>query len=96
MESNDEPLRPTLNLKSDETSKWKKIAFIFIIISIVLLITLIIISILGFKNKDDDDDKKPEWAPAGDKIKTKWGQNLNTKKVWQEYPTMVLFNYTSR
>jgi hypothetical protein len=89
MENNEEPLRPTLNLKSDETSKWKKIAFIFIIISIALLITVIIISILGFKNNDDEDDdndKKPEWAPAGDKIKTKWGKNLNSKKVWQEYP----------
>ena len=78
MENNEEPLRPTLNLKSDETSKWKKIAFIFIIISIALLITVIIISILGFKNNDDEDDdndKKPEWAPAGDKIKTKWGKN---------------------
>ena len=87
MDSSDEPLRPTLNLKNYENSKWKKIGFIFIIISIVLLIILIIISILAFKNnKDDDDDEIYKWAPAGDKIKTKWGKNLNSKKVWQEYP----------
>ena len=59
----DEPLRPTLNLKSNETSKWKKIALIFIIISIS-------ISILALKNNDDDEKK--DWTPAGDKIKTKW------------------------
>ena len=81
---NDEPLRPTLNLKSNETSKWKKIALIFIIISIALLIALIIILILELKNNDDDEKK--DWTPAGDKIKTKWGKNLNPKKVWQEYP----------
>ena len=26
------------------------------------------------------------WKPAGDRIKTKWGKNLDYKKVWQEYP----------
>ena len=78
----EEPLRPTFNLKSDEASKWKKIGFIFIIISNALLIALIIISILAVKSKDDDenedeeekgkDDKeKYDWAPAGDRIKKK-------------------------
>ena len=27
-----------------------------------------------------------KWCPAGNKIKTKWGKNLDPKKVWQEYP----------
>ena len=26
------------------------------------------------------------WAPAGDKIKTKWGVDLDPKNVWPEYP----------
>ncbi len=27
-----------------------------------------------------------QWHPAGDRIMTKWGENLNPQKVWQEYP----------
>ena len=30
--------------------------------------------------------EKLEWCPAGNKIKTKWGKNLEPNKVWQEYP----------
>ena len=30
--------------------------------------------------------EKLKWCPAGNKIKTKWGKNLDPKKVWQEYP----------
>ena len=30
--------------------------------------------------------EKLEWCPAGNKIKTKWGKNLDPNKVWQEYP----------
>ena len=26
------------------------------------------------------------WTPSGNKIKTKWGKNLDPKKVWNEYP----------
>ena len=26
------------------------------------------------------------WIPKGDKIKTKWGINLDINNVWQEYP----------
>ena len=44
------------------------------------------------KGKDDDEEDKDKdkddwnWSPAGDRIKTKWGKNLNPEKVWQEYP----------
>ena len=27
-----------------------------------------------------------EWQPAGDRIMTEWGENLNPNEVWQEYP----------
>lgn len=27
-----------------------------------------------------------DWRPAGDKIKTTWGENLDPQEVWQEYP----------
>ena len=26
------------------------------------------------------------WSPSGSKIKTKWGNNLDPKRVWSEYP----------
>jgi beta-galactosidase/beta-glucuronidase len=30
--------------------------------------------------------EKLKWCSAGNKIKTKWGKNLDPKEVWQEYP----------
>ncbi len=30
--------------------------------------------------------KAQEWKPAGDKIMTPWGEELNPGNVWQEYP----------
>ena len=30
--------------------------------------------------------EKLKWCPAGNKIKTKWGKNLDPNKAWQEYP----------
>ncbi len=42
-------------------------------------------------NEESDNSNKNEeniwnWSPAGDKIKTKWGKNIDPKTVWQEYP----------
>ena len=95
-EQNTEPLRPTLKIKDESNSKWKKIAIIFIILSIILLIGIIVVLIIALKNDDDEekgdhdsdhgDDDDWHWAPAGEKIKTKWGKNLDPEKVWQEYP----------
>ncbi len=31
-----------------------------------------------------------QWKPAGDKIKTKWGENLDPKNVLQEYPRPLI------
>ena len=30
--------------------------------------------------------EKPEWAPAGDRIMTQWGENLDPSAVLTEYP----------
>lgn len=30
------------------------------------------------------------WVPAGDRIKTHWGDNLNPNEVWQEYPRPIM------
>ena len=50
----------------------------------------------GSNSSDSDDGSNPEpdvnpedkwdWKPAGDRLKTRWGINLDTKKIWQEYP----------
>ena len=85
-----EPLRGSLNINDKQISKWKNIAIGFIVLSILLLIVIIIISIVGFKTNgsenDNRDKEKWNWSPAGQKIKTKWGKNLNPEKVWTEYP----------
>jgi len=50
----------------------------------------------GSNSSDSDDGSNPEpdvnpedkwdWKPAGDRLKTRWGINLDPKKIWQEYP----------
>ena len=50
----------------------------------------------GSNSSDSDDGSSPEpdvnpedkwdWKPAGDRLKTRWGINLDPKKIWQEYP----------
>ena len=35
---------------------------------------------------DEQTDEPWDWQPVGDKIKTKWGLNLDPEKVWEEYP----------
>ncbi|MBO7552712.1 MAG: beta-galactosidase [Bacteroidaceae bacterium] len=31
-----------------------------------------------------------QWSPAGDKIKTKWADEINLQSVWQEYPRPIM------
>lgn len=31
-----------------------------------------------------------QWKPAGDNLKTTWGENLDPDKVWQEYPRPIM------
>ena len=40
----------------------------------------------GKYEKENKEKEKWNWSPAGNKIKTKWGQNLNPEKIWPEYP----------
>ena len=93
----DEPFRNSLNLNSKNNLIWKKIGIIFIVLSIILIVIIIIISIIGFKSNEESDNEESDnsnkneeniwnWSPAGDKIKTKWGKNIDPKTVWQEYP----------
>ena len=38
------------------------------------------------KNLNSLADDEWEWAPQGDKIKTKWAKEVDPKNVWPEYP----------
>ena len=38
------------------------------------------------KNINSFADGEWEWAPKGDKIKTKWAEKIDPKNVWPEYP----------
>jgi hypothetical protein len=31
-----------------------------------------------------------QWAPAGDNLKTHWGENLDPENVWPEYPRPIM------
>jgi len=37
-----------------------------------------------------------EWKPAGDRIKTDWGVNLDPENVWDAYPRPLLQRVTAR
>ena len=79
-------LRDSIQVKTEQ-SKWKKISIIFIVCSILAILLLATFLVLYLtKEKEKTKEEKWDWKPVGDKIKTKWGKNLDYKKVWQEYP----------
>ena len=83
--------------ESDQISannKWKKFNLTFIVGTIFVL-TFLTINVALFLTKDKEENTNKiqmnyainaDWKPAGNRIKTKWGKNLDYKKVWQEYP----------
>ena len=81
MDDNEKPLIKEFNFENKNKKKWISIGTIFITLTILLSIIILIIFIIIFKSKDDW-----KWSPQGDKIKTKWGKNLNPEKIWEEYP----------
>ena len=52
----------------------------------MFLILILSVIFYNFRKLNSFTDKVFNWAPAGDKIKTKWGKNLDWKNVWPEYP----------
>ena len=74
-------------------SKLKKFNITFILGTIFVL-TVLTINVALFLTKEKEGETKiqmnyainADWKPAGNRIKTKWGKNLDYKKVWQEYP----------
>ena len=72
------------NHKKD--SKKSKTGIFFYNTNIILIVIIIIITIILFKSYHNNEKEKWDWSPVGPRIKTKWGININPKKVWQEYP----------
>ena len=88
MNDNNEPFNDKLeSINLNESINWKTIAIIFIILSSFFFI-LLIISLIIILKKDNSEEKKDEWewSAKGDRIKTEWGEKLNPKEVWKEYP----------
>jgi hypothetical protein len=88
MDDNNQPFNNNLQeFHLHKTINWKKISIIFIILSslfFILLIIALIIILKNFNSKEKKEDEK--WSAKGDKIKTEWGEKLNPKEVWKEYP----------
>ena len=100
-EENEEQLNEAFKDQTNE-SKWKKYAIILVVCTVCAVILLIIFAVLYFiKEEEEKEENNPtdapdntdiipedewDWKPVGDRIKTRWGINLDPKKVWQEYP----------
>ena len=92
----DNELRKTLKVTTEDHSRWKKIAISFIILTVLCLIGIIILIAIS-SNSDNDDEEGGDqggdgkedqwnWQPQGNRIKTRWGKSLDPKNVWPEYP----------
>ena len=71
------------------TSKLTILAFSLIVFTCFsILLFLLTLSIGKSKNNNINSfaDDEWEWAPKGDKIKTKWAEKIDPKNVWPEYP----------
>ena len=81
-----EPFRQTLH-GNLEDSKWKKISYIFFVLTVIFLAGSAIFIFLYFDNENNDDIiTEWKWKPIGSRIKTRWAENLDQNKIWQEYP----------
>ena len=70
----------------DNSSSRKNIIFSIIILIILIFVFLIIFLLIKLLKFIFIKDEISYWKPKGDKLKTKWGQNLNARKAWTEYP----------
>jgi len=86
LDSVKEPFRQTLH-GNLEDSKWKKISYIFFVLTVIFLAGSAIFIFLYFDNENNDDIiTEWKWKPIGSRIKTRWAENLDQNKIWQEYP----------
>jgi hypothetical protein len=75
-------------LEKKENLNWKKLNTIFMTVAFIATAALIVFLLLSKEENSLRSLKEinPDWKPAGDRLKTRWGVNLDPNKVWQEYP----------
>ena len=77
------------NFRREGTNKLSIFAFsliVFTCFSVLLFLLTLTIGKQKNKNINSFADDEWEWAPKGDKIKTKWAEKIDPKNVWPEYP----------
>ena len=77
------------NFRKKGINKLSILAFSLIVFTcFTILVFLFTLTIGKPKNKSIKSfaDDEWEWAPKGDRIKTKWAEKIDPKKVWPEYP----------
>ena len=71
--------------------KLKKFSLIFGTLAVIAMIVLTVTFLPASKGKEEIIKRKLienglKWAPAGDKIKTRWAYTIDPENVWPEYP----------
>ena len=89
MIDDEKSLKLIKNVKNEKLFNWKKISFLLMTFSFFCIVLIILASLMNESKEKRIKSLLEEewnWSPAGNKIKTKWGINLDPKNVWQEYP----------
>ena len=88
MHEKEESLKLIINSKR-EAFQLNKIAILLIAFACFITFIFLFISTTDKKSEKSLNsfvEEEWNWSPAGDKIKTKWGKELDPKNVWPEYP----------
>ena len=85
MHEKEESLKLIINSKR-EAFQLNKIAILLIAFACFITFISLFISTTDKKSLNSFVEEEWNWSPAGDKIKTKWGKELDPKNVWPEYP----------
>ena len=85
MHEKEESLKLIINSKR-EAFQLNKIAISLIAFACFITFISLFIPTTDKKSLNSFVEEEWNWSPAGDKIKTKWGKELDPKNVWPEYP----------
>ena len=85
MHEKEESLKLIINSKR-EAFQLNKIAILLIAFACFITFISLFIPTTDKKSLNSFVEEEWNWSPAGDKIKTKWGKELDPKNVWPEYP----------
>ena len=85
----EESLKLIIDYKRKESSQINKISVALIAFACFTTFLILLVSTTDKnleKNLNSLAEEDWNWAPAGDKIKTKWAKSVDPKNVWPEYP----------